>query len=864
MTKLNKITSVLLSAIMVIGIFSIIPFAAGAETSGSFRYDVFDDGTASITKYIDNCSKTVTIPSIIDGYKVTEIGLSTFRGCTGLTSVTIPSSVTEIGGGAFSGCTGLKNITVDKNNKNYTSVDGVLFNKNKTEILIYPSAKGSSSYVIPSSVTEIGSGAFEGCTGLKSVTIPNSVTNIGGGAFVNCTSLVDVKLNNGLRKISQRAFKGCTSLESIEIPNTVKEIQFLAFQECISLKSIEIPSSVNEIQDGIFACCSSLESVKFSRYSNIQEFGNAMFYKCTNLTKINLPNGLKKIGSERHAGYVDDILANGCFYGCSSLNQIVIPYSVTEIVNIAFGNCTGLKSVTIPRSVTYIGDNAFGYTYSNKQYVEISGFTIYGKKGTAAERYANSNGFKFVEGVAPAEPAVPTGVKLNQSSLTLGKGESYGLVSTVLPANAKNKTCTWSTSNSSVATVSNTGKVTAKAVGTAVITVKTVNGKTATCKVTVKPAPTSVKTNPTSLTLGKGESYTISESTNSGSYANAANLKWTSTNTKVVTVQKGSGNKAVVKAVGTGTADVKITLFNGKTATCKVTVKPAPTSIKINPTVLTLGKGESYTISESTNSGSYANAANLKWTSTNTKVVTVQKGSGNKAVVKAVGTGTANVKITLFNGKTATCKVTVAKFKAPKAMGDLLSRNDNTVDDLGTFNCNQLITVDSNGATAKINFFKLQNNQWTLDNDMSCSGFVGAKGVTQDMHEGGKASPKGLYSIGDAFYMHNAPNTGLTTFKITNDTYWVDDPNSAYYNKRVEGTQNKDWNSAERMIEHPAEYEYGCVINYNTNAVYNAGSAIFFHVSNKPTAGCIGASREFVLKYLSKLNSSSNPYILIV
>ena len=111
--------------------------------------------------------------------------------------------------------------------------------------------------------------------------------------------------------------------------------------------------------------------------------------------------------------------------------------------------------------------------------------------------------------------------------------------------------------------------------------------------------------------------------------------------------------------------------------------------------------------------------------------------------------------------------------------------------------------------------------------------------------------------------MHNPPNTGLTTFKITNDTYWVDDPNSVYYNKRMDGTQNKDWNSAEYMIDHPTEYEYGFVINYNTDAVYNAGSATFFHVRNKPTAGCIGTSREFVLKYLSKLNSSSNLYIYI-
>ena len=243
MTKLNKITSVLLSAIMVIGIFSIIPFAAGAETSGSFEYSAFDDGTAYIYAYIDNGSKTVDIPSTIDGYKVTEIGWSAFGGCTGLTSVTIlsgvteignyafsgctglksvaipnsvtyigddafrdctgltsvtiPSSVKEIGGyafsgctglksvtipssvkkigyGAFSDCTGLKSITVDKNNKNYTSVEGVLFNKDKTEILSYPNAKGSS-YVIPSSVTEIGGGAFGGCTSLKSVTIQSGV-----------------------------------------------------------------------------------------------------------------------------------------------------------------------------------------------------------------------------------------------------------------------------------------------------------------------------------------------------------------------------------------------------------------------------------------------------------------------------------------------------------------------------------------------------------------------------------------------------------------------------------------------------------------------------------------------------------------
>ena len=435
-------------------------------------------------------------------------------------------------------------------------------------------------------------------------------------------------------------------------------------------------------------------------------------------------------------GYVSTEIGQRAFENRSSFNAVTIPSSITSIGEFAFRGCTGLASVSIPNTVEKIGNCAFGYTYGSGHYVKIDGFTIYGTKGTAAERYAYSNGLNFVErAAAPAEvrlsrsslalsvgeaytlkstvlpneaknktckwytsrssvaavsstgrvtaravgtavitaktvngkkatckvtvSPVPTGVKISPTALTLGKGESYTLKGKVLPNDAKNKTCKWYTSRSSVAAVSSTGKVTAKAVGTAVITAKTVNGKKATCKVTVKTMPTSVKISPTALTLGKGESYTIKENTNSGSYANAANLKWTSTNTRVVTVKKGSGNKAALKAVGTGTASVRVTLYNGRTATCRVTIKKAPASVKISPSSLTLNVGESYTIKENTNSGSYANAANLKWTSTNTRVVTVKKGSGNKAVLKAVSEGTANVKLTLYNGKTAICKVSV-------------------------------------------------------------------------------------------------------------------------------------------------------------------------------------------------------------
>ena len=253
----------------------------------------------------------------------------------------------------------------------------------------------------------------------------------------------------------------------------------------------------------------------------------------------------------------------------------------------------------------------------------------------------------------------PDSVKLNRNTLGLGVGENYGLLKTVSP-NFANQSVSWSSSNSSIATVDKNGKVVGKKSGKATVTVKTSNGKTASCTVTVKTAPSSVKTNPASLKLGIGESYTVSESTNSGSYANAANLRWTSSNTSAATVVKTAGtNKAVVTAKSKGSSNISIKTYNGKTASCALTVYLAPSSVKLSATNITLKKGQTYTISESSPSGTYANSANLKWTSSNTKIATVTKGSANKATIKALSSGTSTIRISLFNGKTATCKVTV-------------------------------------------------------------------------------------------------------------------------------------------------------------------------------------------------------------
>ena len=315
MFKKRKIVSVLLAIITVFGVFTSLPFSASAAetnsesvgetyTSGDFGYEIRERYNYDTEQYYEiavitdynGTDESVSVPSQLGGCNVTDIGDGAFSdctsltsitipdgvtsigefafdGCTSLVSITIPNGVTSIGESAFDGCTSLASITVADNNQSYCDVDGVLFNKDKTELVQYPAGKTSASYSIPNSVTEIGDGAFSYCTSLVSITIPNGVTSI------------------------------------------------------------------------------------------------------------------------------DD----STFYGCTNLKEIVIPNSVTSIGAYAFVNCPNLKCVTVPSSVERIGKYSFGYNlYFNKEEYRTElnpydNFTIMGKTGTAAETYANENGFTFID-----------------------------------------------------------------------------------------------------------------------------------------------------------------------------------------------------------------------------------------------------------------------------------------------------------------------------------------------------------------------------------------------------------------------------------------------------------------------------------
>jgi len=208
-----------------------------------------------------------------------------------------------------------------------------------------------------------------------------------------------------------------------------------------------------------------------------------------------------------------------------------------------------------------------------------------------------------------------------------------------------------------------------------------------------------------------------------------------------------------------------------------------------------------------------------------------------------------------------TAPATTAPVTAPKAFCEVLEANGMTLQTLTQLGCNQLVTVGAEGTAAQIALYCLEDGSW--QEILQCTGYVGKNGTAEQKQEGDKCTPKGLFPVLEAFYIGLPPQTLLPSFQITKDTYWVDDPASAYYNQRAEGTQNKDWRSAEHMSAYPDSYEYGFVIGYNTEAVPGAGSAIFFHVGSRPTAGCIAADRSAVLSILAALDQAQTPYIII-
>ncbi len=340
------------------------PLVAIAEQFGDLTYSKYST-YVYITGYT-GAGGAVTIPSIIDNLPVTRISGMAFYDCSSITSVTIPDSVTSIGVYAFSGCSGLANITIPSGvtsignsafangsglmninvvaaNTSYSSLNGVLFNKNKTTLLQYPGGK-VGSYMIPNGVTNIGESAFRQCSNLTGVTISGSVKSMGEQAFSDCSSLDTVTIPDGVTRIEKESFSGCSSLKSVTIPGSVTTIGNRAFHYCTSLVGVIIPDSVTGIASWAFYGCSNLSNVVIP--DSVTSIGEYAFSFCSRLSSVRLPSGTITVG-------------DNAFYYCTGLVNVTTPESLNSIGAEVFAECRNLTNVTISSGITSIGYASF-------------------------------------------------------------------------------------------------------------------------------------------------------------------------------------------------------------------------------------------------------------------------------------------------------------------------------------------------------------------------------------------------------------------------------------------------------------------------------------------------------------------------
>ena len=327
-------------------------------------------------RYMINYIRGVKKVIIPDG--MTRIDNSAFNGCATLLEMVIPASVTEIGDSSLGSCRNLVKISVDEGNENYSSdSNGVLFNKDKTVILQYPSGSPAPLYTIPNSVECISRAAFKDSRLLTEAVIPESVTSIEGSAFWGCSSLVKVKIPDSVVSLEESAFGGCTALEELEITKNITTIREHTFSECTSLSKVKIPDSITTIGDYAFNVCSSLCEIELPdsvEYIGFSAFGNTAYYD----DEDNWKDGFLYIGNhliaadrdvsgsvEIKAGTI--CIAGEAFERNSSLTEIKLPDSVVSIGSWAFSDCSALENVVFGKGLKTIGEYAFDYCTSLTQ-----------------------------------------------------------------------------------------------------------------------------------------------------------------------------------------------------------------------------------------------------------------------------------------------------------------------------------------------------------------------------------------------------------------------------------------------------------------------------------------------------------------
>lgn len=391
----------------------------GTASYGDYEYDYTintEDGTATITDFLGPVDSTktpdpytITVPTKLDGRKVTGLGESSFSGtyspdhpkdyillsfCNQIQSVTIPESVTSIGKSAFEHCSNLDSLTINgvatsmigayafASCTSLTSLslvgsfqtigDSAFVNCGMTSLTIDATITSIEKYAFSSrfltslsltgNVQKIGDHAFDSCSSLNTVTFPKSPTSIGSYAFDSCTSLNSIEIPGTVTEIGDCAFYHCSGLTSVKIDEGVQSTGADMFNDCGQLTTVTFPESLTTIADGSFASCSNLNHVKIP--ARVTCIGDSAFSNCTSLSEITLQDGVKTIGAN-------------AFFSCQALTSITLPDSVTDIGKNAFWYCSQLESITIPENVKTIKPDTFYWCFSLKDITLPAGLTSF-------------------------------------------------------------------------------------------------------------------------------------------------------------------------------------------------------------------------------------------------------------------------------------------------------------------------------------------------------------------------------------------------------------------------------------------------------------------------------------------------------
>lgn len=309
---------------------------------------------------------------------LTEIGSSAFAGCVKLPEIRLPANLQRLAGHAFYKCESLESLTIPaamtaffplsvtgcaslaafdvaEGNPAFAAKDGVLFSKDGSVLVCYPQGKDGDSYNVPDEVKEIGDRAFESAK-LRQIVLPDGLTKLGEGAFVR-SGLTEFSLPKTIAAVPENLLGGCVALEKVTLHEGVTAIGDGAFSECAALAKIDLPAGLQRIEPNAFCACAALREVTlpagltelgYSAFSGtavsavtipaaITVLDNNVFMKCENLSEVTLHDGITSLGWR-------------LFQGCTALEHISLPESVTEIKSHCFSE-TGLKAFTFPKGV---------------------------------------------------------------------------------------------------------------------------------------------------------------------------------------------------------------------------------------------------------------------------------------------------------------------------------------------------------------------------------------------------------------------------------------------------------------------------------------------------------------------------------